>query len=71
MLLELLEWHCDRPTTAIWAQDAQRDWHQRLSFGVHADANMDRIVHNTIWVETGGHNVREHTAAQVACVLST
>jgi hypothetical protein len=23
---------------------------------------MDRIVHNTIWVETGGHNMREHTA---------
>ncbi|WP_160141101.1 MULTISPECIES: hypothetical protein [Cryobacterium] len=32
---------------------------------VHADAIMDRIVHNTIWVETGGHNMREHTAGQV------
>jgi len=26
---------------------------------------MDRIVHNNIWVETGGHNIREHTADQV------
>ena len=33
-----------------------------VSSGVHADAIMDRIVHNTIWVETGGHNMREHTA---------
>jgi hypothetical protein len=29
------------------------------------DAIMDRIVHNTIWIETGGHNMREHTAGQV------
>ena len=26
---------------------------------------MDRIVHNAIWVETGGHDMREHTAGQV------
>ena len=29
------------------------------------DAIMDRIVHNTIWVKTGGHNMREHTAGLV------
>lgn len=28
-------------------------------------STMDRIVHNTIWVATGGHNMREHTASQV------
>ena len=43
----------------------QKDWHQRLGFGVHADAIMDRIVHNTIWVETGGHNMRDHTAGKI------
>ncbi|GEP28780.1 MULTISPECIES: hypothetical protein [Cryobacterium] len=43
----------------------QKDWHQRLGFGVHADAIMDHIVHNTIWVETGGHNMREHTVGKV------
>ena len=40
------------------------DWHQRLGGGVHADAIMDRIVHNTIWIDTGNHNMREHTATK-------
>ena len=35
---------------------------KRLDSGVHADAIMDRIVHNTIWVDTGNHNMREHAA---------
>lgn len=43
-------------------QYSQKDWHQRLGSGVHADAIMDRIIHNTIWVETGTYNMREHTA---------
>lgn len=42
------------------------DWHQRLGSGVHADAIMDRIVHRTIWIETGGTNMREHTADNAA-----
>jgi len=25
---------------------------------------MDRIVHNTIWIETGNTNMREHTATK-------
>lgn len=33
-----------------------------LGSGVHADAIMDRIVHNTIWVEAGSHNMRGCTA---------
>ena len=37
--------------------------HQRLGSGVHADAIMDRIVHNTFWIETGEVNMREQTAA--------
>jgi DNA replication protein DnaC len=65
MLLELLERRYDQASTVFCTQYAQKDWHQRLSSGVHADAIMDRIVHNTIWVETGGHNMREHTAGQV------
>ena len=35
----------------------------QLSSRVHADAAMDRIVHNTIWIDTGTHNMREHAAA--------
>ena len=32
--------------------------------GVHADAIMDRIVHNATWINTGEVNMREHTAAK-------
>ena len=53
MLLELLERCYDQASTVFCSQYAQEDWHQRLGSGVHADAIMDRIVHNTIWVETG------------------
>jgi DNA replication protein DnaC len=62
MLLELLERRYDNASTVFCTQYAKKDWHQRLGSGVHADAIMDRIVHNTIWVETGSYNMREHTA---------
>lgn len=61
MLLELLERRYDHVTTVFCTQDAKRDWHQRLGSGVHADAIMDHIVHNTIWFDTGTHNMREQT----------
>ena len=59
MLLELLERRYDAASTVFCTQYAKKDWHQRLGSGVHADAIMDRIVHNTIWVDTGTHNMRE------------
>lgn len=62
MLLELLERRYDATSTVFCTQYAKKDWHQRLGSGVHADAIMDRIVHNTIWIETGGTNMREHLA---------
>ena len=62
MLLELLERRYDDTSTVFCTQYAKKDWHQRLGGGVHADAIMDRIVHNTSWMETGGTNMREHTA---------
>ena len=60
MLLELLERRYDSASTVFCTQYAKKDWPQRLGSGVHADAIMDRIVHNTIWVDTGTHNMREH-----------
>jgi len=63
MLLELLERRYDATSTVFCTQYAKKDWHQRLGSDVHADAIMDRIVHNTIWIETGSTNMREHTAA--------
>ena len=62
MLLELLERRYDATSTVFCTQYAKKDWHQRLGSDVHADAIMDRIVHNTIWIETGQTNMREHTA---------
>lgn len=62
MLLELLERRYDKVSTAFCTQYAQKDWHARLGSDVHADAIMDRIVHNTIWIETGEANMREHAA---------
>ena len=66
MLLELLERRYDDASTVFCTQYAKKDWHQRLGSGVHADAIMDRIVHNTIWIETGSTNMREHGAATMA-----
>ncbi|WP_205750041.1 ATP-binding protein [Cryobacterium sp. SO1] len=66
MLLELLERRYDTTSTVFCTQYAKKDWHQRLGSGVHADAIMDRIVHRTIWIETGGTNMREHTADNAA-----
>jgi DNA replication protein DnaC len=62
MLLELLERRYGNTSTVFCTQYAQKDWHQRLGSGVHADAIMDRIVHNTLWIATGSYNMREHAA---------
>lgn len=64
MLLELLERRYDTTSTVFCTQYAKKDWHQRLGSGVHADAIMDRIVHNTIWITTGEMNMREHTSSR-------
>ena len=62
MLLELLERRYDTVSTVFCTQYKKEDWHQRLGGRVHADAIMDRIVHNTIWITTGEMNMREHLA---------
>jgi DNA replication protein DnaC len=62
MLLELMERRYGESSTVFCTQYQQKDWHQRLGSGVHADAIMDRIIHNTVWVETGTYNMREQTA---------
>ncbi|WP_446680595.1 ATP-binding protein, partial [Brachybacterium muris] len=49
-------------STVFCTQYPKKDWHARLGGAAHADAIMDRIVHNTIWIDTGDRNMREHTA---------
>ncbi|MGO4384377.1 ATP-binding protein [Specibacter sp. RAF43] len=63
MLLELMERRYGSASTVFCTQYQQKDWHQRLGSGVHADAIMDRIIHNTIWIETGSDNIREKIGA--------
>lgn len=48
MLLALLERRYGNTLTVFSAQYAQKDGHQRLGFGVDADAIMERIVHDTM-----------------------
>ncbi|MDJ0325205.1 ATP-binding protein [Cryobacterium sp. PH31-AA6] len=66
MLLELMERRYGETSTVFCTQYQQKDWHQRLGAGVHADAIMDRIIHNTTWVDTGTYNMREQTALATA-----
>jgi len=61
-LFELVERRHDSVSTIFCTQYRQENWHARLGGGVHADAIMDRIVHNAVWVDTGSMNMREYCA---------
>jgi len=61
-LFELMERRHDSAPTIFCTQYRQEDWHARLGGGVHADAIMDRIIHNAVWIETGTMNMREYCA---------
>jgi DNA replication protein DnaC len=61
-LFELIERRHDAASTIFCTQYRKVDWHTRLGGGIHADAIMDRIVHNAVWIETGEINMREYCA---------
>jgi DNA replication protein DnaC len=61
-LFELIERRHDFVPTIFCTQYRREDWHSRLGGGVHADAIMDRIVHNAVWLESGTMNMREYCA---------
>lgn len=63
-IFELIERRHDQTSTIFCTQYRREDWHSRLGGGVHADAIMDRIVHNAVWVETGSMNMREYYSNQ-------
>ena len=63
-IFELVELRLDSVSTIFCTQFTRADWHDRLGGGVRADAIMDRIVHNAIWIDTGTKNMREFTAKQ-------
>lgn len=64
MLLELFELRYGWASTVLCAQFSKKDWHPRLGGGVHADAIMDRIVHNAAWLEMGDMNMRQATTGK-------
>ena len=61
VLLEIMERRYNEASTIFCTQYQKKDWHARLGGAVHADAIMDRIIHNTIWVNMGEFNMREKT----------
>lgn len=61
-LFELIERRHDNSSTVFCTQFKKEDWHARLGGGVHADAMMDRIVHNAAWMFTGNLNMRQFYA---------
>lgn len=65
-LLELIERRHDSSSTIFCTQYKKEDWHVRLGGGVHADAIMDRIVHNAAWVYAGNINMREFYSKNLA-----
>ena len=58
-LLELMELRYDNASTAFAPQLATKEWHSRLGGDTIADAILDRIVHNTVWSDTGEFNMRQ------------
>lgn len=58
-LLELIELRYGECPTLFATQYKREDWHGRLGGGVHADAIMDRIVHNAVFLDSGEHDMRE------------
>ena len=63
-LFELLERRHDSTSNIFCTQYRKDDWHLRLGGGVHADAIMDRIIHNATWVYAGNLNMRQFYAKQ-------
>lgn len=65
-LLEVMEGRFKEASAIFCTQFQQKDWHARLGGGIHADAIMDRIVHNASWVEMGEMNMRAKYGRGVA-----
>ena len=59
MLLELMELRYGTAPAVFRARFRKKGRHARRGGGVHADAIMDRIVHNAVWVEMGETDTRQ------------
>ena len=45
--------------TAFATQLATKEWHSHLSGDTIADAVLDRIVRNAVWIDTGESDMRQ------------
>lgn len=52
-------WYDTASTAFAPPQLATKEWHRQLGGDTIADAILDRIVHNTIWINTGEYNMRQ------------
>jgi DNA replication protein DnaC len=64
-MFELIERRHDQVSTVFCTQYRKEDWYSRLGGNIHAEAILDRIVHNAIWVEAGNLNMREFAAKEI------
>lgn len=62
-VLELVERRSDTGSTVFCSQNRREDWRARLGGGAHADAIIDRIVHNAITLNMGEVNMCERRAS--------
>lgn len=58
---EIMERREDTGSTIFCTQYRQKDWPGRFDRSPRTDAILDRIVHNSTWIETGDYNMRAHT----------
>lgn len=58
-LLELMELRCGTGSTLFSTQYKEGDWQPRLGGDTTAEAILDRIRTNAIWMDTGAVNMRE------------
>ena len=58
-LHELFELRYNRASTIFVGQYPVKDWHTRLGGDAHADSILDRIIHNSVTIESGSTNMRE------------
>lgn len=63
-IFELTEKRYDCHSTIFCTQYKMNDWYTRLGGGTMVDAILDRIVHNSISIETGSMNMRKLFAGQ-------
>ena len=61
-IFEHVERRYQNKSTIFCTQFKFESWHSRLGGGVHADAIMDCIIHNSIIINAGDVNMREVTS---------